>query len=1053
MPAAVDLGELDAALFDLDGVLTTTRSVHAAAWKETFDHFLRQWDRAQATTTAPFDERSDYAAHVDGKPGEDGVRDFLASRGIVLPEGTPDSAPEEDSVWGLANRKQAQVEEELEREGVEAFPGSVAWVRELREAGIKTAVVSSSRNCASVLEYAGITNLFDCRVDGETMLELGLSGKPAPDAFLEAARRLGVSPHRTAVIEDAIAGVEAGRAGGFRLVVGVDRDGLAGALAAHGAALVVADLGELVAAQDQPVHRAGPPEHRLLAAAANIMAARADYPTDPWRLVEQRYNPGFIEQTESLLAVSNGYLGIRGAFEEGDPSYRPGTLLNGFHETWPIVYPEAAHGFATTGQTILPVPDGTTIRLLVDDDPLTCATTEVVCFERALDMRKGVLERTVVYQLAAGRRLRVDSTRFASLENRHLACIRYAVTAIDAPLRLTIASELRTPRDSADAVSFDPRRSRALGETALQAVSERADGGLVIRTYRTSSSGLAVAAGMDHDLDPPLTTRTTVRGDVAQVAFDVDLASGQTVTLTKWLAYHYGPADPAELANRVDLTLERARVAGYDAALAQHRRHVDDFWERSEVVWEGAPAGQAAVHFTQFTVMQAALRSDGHGLPAKGLTGTGYEGHYFWDTEAYVLPFLIHTSPEVARSLLMHRVRTLPDARRRAREVGCKGALFPWRTINGEEASAYYAAGTAQYHIDADVAYALDQYVRVTGDTDFLFRYGVELLVETARMWAGLGFFSERRDGRFVIHKVTGPDEYSTVVDNNLFTNLMAAENLRLAADACERVRVESPNDYSRLVEDIGLAHEEIVTWRRAAEVMYLPYDEKARIHVQDDGFLNQAHWDFAGTPPEQYPLLLHFHPLVIYRHQVIKQADVVLATVLLPERFTAEERRRIFDYYDPLTTGDSSLSESIQAIAAADAGKYRTAEEYLIDAAAVDLADTAGNLRDGVHVASAGGSWMALVYGFAGYRWRGERPRFSPLLPTRARVLRIPLLLRKSLLDVEIREDRVTYSVRRGDPLTAYHCGELFTVAPGEPVSFGGRYRTYDAAPPGDPA
>jgi alpha,alpha-trehalose phosphorylase len=390
----------------------------------------------------------------------------------------------------------------------------------------------------------------------------------------------------------------------------------------------------------------------------------------------------------------------------------------------------------------------------------------------------------------------------------------------------------------------------------------------------------------------------------------------------------------------------------------------------------------------------------------------------------------------------------LPDARRRAREVGGAGALFPWRTINGDEASAYYAAGTAQYHIDADIAYALDQYVRVTGNTDLLFTHGVELLVETARMWAGLGFFSERHGGRFVIHKVTGPDEYTTVVDNNLFTNLMAAENLSIAADSVDRVRAESPADYRRLVDRTGLRDEELATWRRAAERIYVPHDKQAGVHLQDDSFLDQAPWDFAGTPAERYPLLLHYHPLVIYRHQVIKQADVVFATVLLPDRFTADERRRIFAYYDPLTTGDSSLSECIQAIAAADVGKYRSAEEYLVDAAAVDMADTAGNLRDGVHVASAGGTWMALVYAFAGYRWRTGGPQFSPMLPTRARRLRFPLRLRGSMLDVDIEEDRVTYRVRSGDAVTARHYGQEFTVTAASPVSFPGEYRTHDAGP-----
>jgi alpha,alpha-trehalose phosphorylase len=1039
-------GDFDAVLFDLDGVLTTTRAVHAAAWKHTFDKFLSDWDARHGTVSAPFDDRTDYATYVDGKARQDGVRAFLAARGIELPEGQPDASPQEDSLWGVGNRKQLRFEVELEQTGVDVFPGSVAWVRELRSAGLKTAVVSSSRNCASILARAGITDLFDTRVDGNTTLELQLSGKPAPDGFLEAARRLGVSPRRTVVVEDALAGVESGQAGKFGLVVGVDRDDHAAELAAHGADVVVADLGELLSAPSDEVHQAGPQVHRLLAAAKRIMAATNDYPVDPWRLVERSYNPDYLEQTETLFALSNGFLGIRGAFEEGEPLYRPETLLNGFHETWTIVYPETAHGFATTGQTIVPVPDGSAIRLLVDEDPVTCETTEVLQFERALDMQRGVLDRTVVYQLADGRRFRVDTRRFVSLVQRHMACIHYEITALDLASRVVISSELRTPDGAHDATSQDPRRTRALTHEVLKPDIERVEDVSVMRSYRTTGSGLAVAAGMDHDFDETTMRAVGSRLDPARasVVFEVEAVPGQTIGLTKWLAYHYGAADPADLVSRAELTLQRARSRGHAGALADHQAEVKKFWERSDVVWESA-AGQQAAHFNLFTILQASLRSEGHGVPAKGITGTGYEGHYFWDTEGYVLPFLIHTSPDVARSLLMHRVRMLPHARRRAREVGCSGALFPWRTINGEEASAYYVAGTAQYHINADIAYALDQYVQVTGDTDLLFAHGVELLVETARMWADLGFFSERRDGRFVINKVTGPDEYTTVVDNNLFTNLMAAENLRIAAESVDRVRAESPHDYERILERTGLRDDEVMTWRRAAEQIYVPYDTEAGIHLQDDSFLDYSPWDFAGTPPDRYPLLLYYHPLVIYRHQVIKQADVVLATVMLPERFTDEERRRIFEYYDPLATGDSSLSACMQAIAAADAGKYRSAEEYLVDAAAVDLADTAGNLRDGVHVASAGGTWMAVVYGFAGYRWREGGPAFSPILPTRPRRVSFSLILRGSLLSVDIEEHQVTYQVKNGNPVTARHYGQEFTVAPGEPVAFAGDYRVRD--------
>jgi alpha,alpha-trehalose phosphorylase len=1047
MSSPIDPQDFDAVLFDLDGVLTTTRTVHAAAWKRALDGFLGSWDRRHGTRTAAFDERADYAAHVDGKPRQDGVRDFLAARGIHLPEGTPDSAPGEESVWGLGNRKQLLVEDELERSGVEVFPGSVAWVRELREAGLRTAVVSSSRNCATVLDRAGITNLFDTRVDGDTMLAEGLPGKPAPDAFLAAANRLGVEPRRAVVVEDAIAGVAAGRAGRFGLVIGVDRDDHADELAASGADLVVTDLGQLLAVPGEGVHRSGPRTHRLLAAARRMLAASDDYPADPWRLVERAYNPGYVQQTETLFALSNGYLGIRGSPEEGEPAYRPGTLLNGFHETWPIVYPEPAHGFATTGQTIAPVPDGTAIRLLVDDDPVSCETVEVPEFERALDMRRGVLDRTVVYRLSDGRRFRLRTTRFVSLTRRHLACLRYELTALDTGGRVVISSELATPRDIVADLAADPRMSRGLTSETLRPGPEWSDGARVVRTYRTSRSGLAVAVGVEHEADDAADLRTHLDESCARVVLDVDAPAGRTVTLTKWLAYHYGTGDAAELAHRAGLTLDRAGTAGYEAVRAEHEREVAEFWERSDVLWEGGAVAQQALHFNLFSLLQASHRSEGHGVAAKGLTGTGYEGHYFWDTEVYVLPFLIHTAPQVARSLLMHRIRMLPDARRRAREVGCEGALFPWRTINGKEASAYYAAGTAQYHIDADIAYALTQYVEVTGDTDLLFRHGAELLVETARMWAGLGFFSDRRDGKFVIHKVTGPDEYSTVVDNNLFTNLMAAETLGAAAEAVDRLRAESPEDHARLVERTGLREGEVATWRRAAEQIHLPYDEQAGVHLQDDRFLDQTPWDFAGTPPESYPLLLNYHPLVIYRHQVIKQADVVLATVLLPERFTAEERRRIFEHYDPLTTGDSSLSECIQAIAAAGVGKYRTAEEYLVDAAAVDVADRAGNLRDGVHVASAGGTWLAIVCGFGGYRWRTTE--FSPMLPTRATRLRFPLLIRGSLLTVDIEEHQVTYSVRRGTAVTASHHGTPFTVAAGSPVTFPGTYRTNDTAAP----
>ena len=1038
---AVGPDRFDAVLFDMDGVLTTTRRMHALAWKRTFDQFLDGWDAKHGSHTARFSVAEDYPASVDGKPRQEGVRDFLASRGIDLPPGTSDSPPAEWSVYGIGNRKQEFVEEALRAEGVEVFPGSVGWLRELRELGLKTAVVTSSRNCDAILSSAGITDLFDARVDGNTAIEFGLAGKPASDTFLEAARRLGVDPARAVVVEDSRVGVQAGHSAGFGLVIGVDRAGQAEQLQQAGADIVVADLAELVTRKPDMHHPAGPRSHRLRASAVRLLAADGDFPIDQHRLIERRFKPSYVPQLESIFALSNGYLGLRGTQDEGRPVYDPAPMLNGFYETWSIVYPERAHGFAETGQTILGVPDGTIVRLYVDDEPFSLEQADVLEYERALDMSAGTLERRVVWRATDGSRFAVKSRRLVSLANRHLACVEYEVSSLDRAAHLTISSDLMIHPENGDLYAHDPRRCRALEAGVLQKVGERTPDQRVVLAYQARTSGLQMACGMDHRLlsgkpaEPP---QTLVDGDWARVVYRIAAEQGQPVRMVKYMAYHHDGTEPvAELCFRVDETLDRATAQGVEHILGGQRSYLDDFWARSDVITEGAPLLQQAVRFNLFQLLQASARVEGHGIPAKGLTGRGYGGHYFWDAEIYVMPFLTYTAPHIAKNLLHHRYAMLDKARQRALQVSQRGALFPWRTINGEEASAYYVAGTAQYHINADIAYALTQYVRATGDSDFLARQGTEILVETARLWASLGFFSERKEGRFVINGVTGPDEYSALVDNNTFTNLMAQENMRQAVQSVEWLSEANPEAHARLVERTGLDDKELELWQQAADLMYVPYDQERSLHLQDDSFLDLERWDFENTPPEHYPLLLHYHPLVLYRHQVIKQADVVLATFLLGDRFTDEDKRNILDYYDPLTTSDSSLSECIQCIMAAEVGEdLRAAEEYFIDAVGIDLANVAGNVRDGVHVASAGGTWMALIYGFGGMRDRNGELSFRPRLPERMSRLSFKVQLRDSTLEVDITAAGATYRLESGSELTIFHDGEGLHLQPDSPVS-----------------
>jgi alpha,alpha-trehalose phosphorylase len=773
------------------------------------------------------------------------------------------------------------------------------------------------------------------------------------------------------------------------------------------------------------------------------------YPRDPFRLIEKRFNPGRMAQMETLFALANGYLGIRGTFDEGKPAFQKGTLINGFHETWPIVYPESAYGYAKTGQTIVNVPDGTLVQLYVDDEPFDLAKAMLVSFERSLDMRTGILARDVIWEMGSGKRIRIRSRRLVSFEHRHVAAVSYELTLLNADAPIVISSEL-VYQEETRLVEGDQRGSRAFAERVLLPVNLQFSEAKAILMATTRTSRMTLACGMDHQVETEggYEIKNDSQNERGRVVVSLNGIAGQVVRITKLLTYHSSMTAPVdELAERAERALERARVPGFEGLASGQQVWLSKFWDRADIEVRGSNELQQVTRLNLFHLYQATARTDGLGVPAKGLTGHGYEGHYFWDTEIYVLPFVIYTNPHVARNLLLFRYRMLGAARIRAREVNQQGALFPWRTINGEEASAYYAAGTAQYHIDADIAYAVMKYADVTGDMEFLYQEGAEILIETARMWRSLGFFSSHADGQFCINAVTGPDEYNTVVNNNAFTNLMARENLWGAARIIEQIRKTNPERFSQLVHDAGLRDDEIAEWQAAADAMFVPYDRGAGIHLQDDEFLSKKPWDFANTPKDKYPLLLHFHPLVIYRHNVIKQADVVLAMVLLGHEFSLEQKRRNFDYYDPLTTGDSSLSVSIQSILAMELGYRDKAIEYLRYSLWMDLADFHANVDQGCHIASMGGAWMAAVYGIAGMREQNGRITFHPRLGKRLEGLRFHLTIRGQLLTVDIEggKGQTTYLLREGVGLTIGHLDEQLKLEPGKPVS---REFTLDESP-----
>ena len=760
-----------------------------------------------------------------------------------------------------------------------------------------------------------------------------------------------------------------------------------------------------------------------------------DYPADEWNVIEKAFHPEFMAQLETMLALGNGYLGMRGCPEEGGPSAENGTFINGFYDTWPIVYGEDAYGFAKTGQTICNVTDSKIIKLFVDDEPFWLPDAQLLKYDRRLNMKSGTLDREILWETPAGKQVSITSRRLVSFVDRHVAAISYCVTILNAHAFVVISSEMATHEPRALSNRDDPRLAKAVSGRVLHQRTNYSKDRRIVLCHATEKSLLKLTCATESALESacPHSYKTVHTPDFGQVAFTIDARPGSPIQLTKYMVYHTSDtASAEELCGRAEWTMDRVVTQGFQQLLASQEHYMDDFWRRSDVRIKDISEDrtkrstveiQQAIRFNLFHILQASARAEDTGVPAKGLTGQAYEGHYFWDTEIYLLPFLIYTSPRIARNLLAFRYKMLPQARARAKELGHRGAMFPWRTISGEEASAYYAAGTAQYHINADIMYALRKYVQATGDELFLRDYGAEMLVETARLWVDLGFYSDAKGGKFCINGVTGPDEYNAVVNNNAYTNLMARENLRYATQVVEFLKKTKPDAYDALVDKTGLEGSEVDAWLRAAENMYVPYDEKLNIILQDDNFLDREPWDFRHTPRDRYPLLLFYHPLNIYRKQVIKQADVVLAMFLLGDAFPPEMKKHNFDFYDPLTTGDSSLSSCVEAIIAAQTGDIDKAIRYGMAALLMDLADVGGNVKDGCHIASMGGTWMMLTYGFGGMRDDDGTLSFWPRrAPEENAILRFPLTYNGQMLEIEIGLDRVEYALREGERLVIRH-------------------------------
>jgi len=763
---------------------------------------------------------------------------------------------------------------------------------------------------------------------------------------------------------------------------------------------------------------------------------------DPWRLIRQSRDPADFAQDESLFALANGALGVRGGLEEGS-SPSQGSFLSGVWERSPIEYHERFPGLARTTDTRVPVADGTRIQLALGDTEVWLEQGEWLDFSRELDLRHGCYRRRLRWRAPSGITLDIRAERLVALDTPGLLAIRYRVRSVDYSGPITLRSSIDTAQDAAGQ-GHDPR------------IGSRVDGGLRLCEavagpascwvrQQTTHSDIRLVCAQQHVLpDQHLHFQhaaTHARG--AMQTYAGSLHAGEEIVLEKYVAYAWTPpggtASDDALLDSAEQILRQAVAAGYAQLQTTQTQLLERFWRDADFAIHGDAASEQALRFNLFHVFQSTCRDGTGSAAAKGLTGEGYEGHYFWDAEAFMLPALVGPAPALARAMLAWRHHTLDRARAHAREMNHpRGALYAWRTISGDECSAYFPSGSAQYHINAAVAWAIRLYVDASGDHEFMREHGAEMLFETARIWLDIGHFNPRHadahgNPAFCIHSVTGPDEYSALVDNNHYTNRMAQRHLRDAAATARWLHEHHPGDYAALAARMDLRSDEAAAWQRAADAMYLPVDARLGIFPQDDAFLDKPRLPHFGDGKTKQPLLLSMHPLTIYRHQVCKQADTVLALVLAGEPVDRDAKRRNLEYYEGVTVHDSTLSACTFGILAAEVGQAEKAWRYFNDSLRVDLDDLHGNAAHGVHMASMAGSWLGLTWGFGGLRVLDGTPTLAPSLPASWQGYRFGLRWRGAQLRVEVDRGGTRYTLLAGETIDFVHAGQPQRLQAGE--------------------
>ena len=972
-----------AILFDLDGVIVFTDKYHYLGWKKLADEM--GWE---------FNEEINHRCRGVSR---------MASLQVILDHNKVE-LPEAQKIE-LAERKNAYYVEFLQQiNESDLYPGAVEFLKALRTRDVKLALCSASKNAVMVLEKLGLKEYFDTVVTGADITKT----KPDPEVFLIAAERLGVHPRHCLVFEDAPSGVEAAHRAKMRCIGVGPADRLPEALETIVSYSEI-DIDHLL----ETGHKRGLEPHPWVIPQTEVVRKKTAY----W---------------ESLFALTNGYLGVRGTLDQDElllaSESRAGTFINSIYDYLPYHHLFAWKGLPTRWHAMANVAHWTTINVEVDGEKFSLFSGKLIDFRRELDMKDGLLRTTVVWESPCGKQIRIESVRLVSMVRRHSAAIRFEVTPLNfaGPIRLESVIKGKYP-------------GNVFPECATEIVEKGICGNSEFFLTRTKTSGFMIGMAFGHKLqtkmDELAATSTIFTEDSVICKFDVATAEGEKVTLDKHACFYTSFEEPADDVKDLALAQVNLDMAdGFFKLLGEHTEFWARFWDQADIEIKGNVSDQQAVRFALFHLRQSHPEDDRRSISATGMTSDGYWGHVFWDTEMYISPMFNYTQPELVKKLLMYRYNILDKAREHAAEMDGKGALWAWNSINGEECGVIYEAATAQYHINPDVIYALWRYWMQTGDTEFMYNYGAEMLFETARFLADRGKFIPERGGKFCINVVCGPDEYGCAVDNNCYTNMMTQFHLDFAVSIYNEMKIKAPQQLASLCSKIGLDESEVAVWKKAADAMYIPFSEELGIHMQDDSFIYRDPVDMSKIPLYT-DIRWDYHPLNLWRMQVAKQADVVLLMFTRGDQFSLEVKRKNYEYYEPRTNHGSSLSPAIHAIIAAEIGRVDEAYDYFRHSAYMDLSDFKNNTANGVHAACLGGTWMAIVNGMAGLRDYEDKLVFNPVVPPAWEGYRLKLYYRGRVIGLDVGRDKVTYQLLSGESVKLWVRDKEISLSPECPI------------------